>query len=324
MYIDNNIITTNNIDINYPSILENTKKNIIKVYIWSVYYDECLLFFKHIIDLLQDSYKIIIVNEHNNCDIIFTNHYKTNINININKKIIYWSGESYPNSILNNNKPYIELDSFINKNSSTSIYMPFFLSSTYWKKNIRQLNNTKSKFMAFCVSNPRAQERIYFFNRFCELLPDKCIEALGKVYGNYKSKQRCINGFHTNYQTIEEYSNYKFILAAENKIKEGYVTEKIINAFASGSVPIYWGCSKTVKSIFNKNAFIDINDFNSIDECINYVNNISDEQYNMILKEPVLNNSSILNIVNDNNEFIYEKHPYWKNIKNILIKFIET
>ena len=60
MYIDNNIITTKNIDINidinYPSILQNTKKKIIKVYIWSVYYDECLLFFKHIINY----YKIVI------------------------------------------------------------------------------------------------------------------------------------------------------------------------------------------------------------------------------------------------------------------------
>ena len=35
----------------------------------------------------------------------------------------------------------------------------------------------------------------------------------------------------------------------------GYVTEKIVNAFLAGSIPIYWG-SRAVLEIFNPESFI--------------------------------------------------------------------
>jgi len=41
----------------------------------------------------------------------------------------------------------------------------------------------------------------------------------------------------------------------ENQDSPGYITEKIINAFAAGAVPIYWG-TREVFDLFNRNAFI--------------------------------------------------------------------
>jgi len=41
----------------------------------------------------------------------------------------------------------------------------------------------------------------------------------------------------------------------ENTNSKGYITEKIINAFAAGAVPIYYGTPE-VFDLFNRNAFI--------------------------------------------------------------------
>jgi hypothetical protein len=42
----------------------------------------------------------------------------------------------------------------------------------------------------------------------------------------------------------EIYSNYRWVLALENVAEPGYLTEKLVNAQASGAVPVYYGDSR--------------------------------------------------------------------------------
>jgi len=51
------------------------------------------------------------------------------------------------------------------------------------------------------------------------------------------------------------FKGYRFVLAMENTAKLGYITEKILNAFASNAIPIYYG-SPDVFKVFNRKAFI--------------------------------------------------------------------
>lgn len=294
----------------------------IKIFIWAVHYDECLFILNLLQKLCKEKYQFVITNNSEDADVYFTNQWKLNDkNVDINKKIIYWSGESYPNKIIMNNLPYLELNSFIS-NTNTSCHFPYIVVSKYWNKNLRMFNNEKTKFLAFCVSNKNSyancENRVNIFNKFCEAFPDEKIEALGSVYGNYKEKHRRIEGNHLTINTIEEYSKFKFILAIENNIKEGYVTEKIMNAFASGSVPIYQGCSKTVAKQFNKNCYIDINDFESVDECIKYVKNITDEKYKEMVSSYIYNKDEpdVLNIIDENGNYNFDKSKYWTELKN--------
>ena len=37
------------------------------------------------------------------------------------------------------------------------------------------------------------------------------------------------------------FRHYRFSLVMENKARIGYMTEKILEAFQAGSIPIYWG-----------------------------------------------------------------------------------
>ena len=76
--------------------------------------------------------------------------------------------------------------------------------------------------------------------------------------------------------------NYKFSLAFENSSTNGYCTEKIIQAFAAGTIPIYWGDKHNpTGGGINKKSFININDYNDFDnalETIKILDN-NDEQY---------------------------------------------
>lgn len=53
----------------------------------------------------------------------------------------------------------------------------------------------------------------------------------------------------------EIYRQYRFALTMENTKKSGYITEKIVNAFAAGAIPIYFG-TEEIFEMFNRNAFI--------------------------------------------------------------------
>ena len=72
-------------------------------------------------------------------------------------------------------------------------------------------------------------------------------------------------------------SNYKFVLCFENTVYPGYITEKIIDCFVAGTVPIYLGAPDIEKYI-PKDAFIDMRDFDSFAELDNYLNNLPEDK----------------------------------------------
>ena len=77
---------------------------------------------------------------------------------------------------------------------------------------------------------------------------------------------------------------YKFHLAFENMKVDDYVTEKIMEPLVAQTIPIYWG-SKTVKKEFGEGSYIDISDFTSIEEAIEFIIKVDndDELYMKIL-----------------------------------------
>lgn len=87
---------------------------------------------------------------------------------------------------------------------------------------------------------------------------------------------------------FEFQKKYKFSLAFENVAVRGYCTEKILEAFSAGTIPIYYG-DETVVQDFNPKAFINCHDYNSIDEVIEKIKQLDkdDDAYLQMLNEPV-------------------------------------
>ena len=132
-------------------------------------------------------------------------------------------------------------------------------------------NSKKTKFCAFMYSNGKAKAR----SIFCEkLMAYKKVDCLGLVMRNTE-----IVTARTSWASnwLEEqfyiYKDYKFNIAFENTSAKGYFTEKIIQPLHVGSVPIYWGASD-IHDYINPECFINVNDFDSFDDCIEYVKKV--------------------------------------------------
>ena len=114
---------------------------------------------------------------------------------------------------------------------------------------------------------------------------------------------------------IKFLSSYKFSIAMENTNGDGYVTEKIIDSFLSGTIPIYYG-NYMVEELINPKTFILIKGTKDIEEKINFIKEIDNNNtlYKQIIKEKVLIDEkidekfeqNILNFI----DHIFEQNKY--------------
>jgi hypothetical protein len=180
-----------------------------------------------------------------------------------------------------------------------NIYIPYFVWSFVQKginpeilikKNDEKI--TKNKFCAFMYSNCDEKfsgvvKRKNFLKLFQKMSGNR-VDNLGKCYNdNYKKNGNWVN-------SSDIYKDYKFVVAFENEMIDGYITEKLVMPMVSRSIPIYLG-DRNVGNYFNKKSFICVNDFNSFEDCIKYVLEVdkNKELYESILREPYLHGNSL-------------------------------
>jgi hypothetical protein len=72
---------------------------------------------------------------------------------------------------------------------------------------------------------------------------------------------------------IKTISKFKFSICYENARYSGYISEKIIECFVAGTIPIYFG-APDILDFIPKNCFIDFSDFNNLDELYLYLQNL--------------------------------------------------
>jgi hypothetical protein len=95
--------------------------------------------------------------------------------------------------------------------------------------------------------------------------------------------------YHQNY---EFFHDFKYCIVMENKAVDGYISEKILNGFLAGCVPIYYG-TRQVFDIFNADAFLfyDVDDPQPTLDRIRYLERNHDD-YVRMLHVPVLKNGT--------------------------------
>lgn len=78
--------------------------------------------------------------------------------------------------------------------------------------------------------------------------------------------------------------NYKFTICYENcRDLPGYVTEKIFDCFAAGSIPVYWGACN-ITDYIPKDCFIDRRDFETLEKLYAFLKDMSKEEYESYLE----------------------------------------
>lgn len=132
------------------------------------------------------------------------------------------------------------------------------------------------KFCNYIYSNGNADpSRDYFFKELSK-------------YKNVDSGGRHLNNIGESIDDkLDFQSKYKFSIAFENSSANGYVTEKILQAFAARTIPIYWGDSN-ISDDFNTKAFINCHDYDSFDDVIQKIIEIDndDDEYIKMMMEP--------------------------------------
>jgi alpha(1,3/1,4) fucosyltransferase len=134
----------------------------------------------------------------------------------------------------------------------------------------------KVSFCNFIYSNPQPYHRNLFFDLLSKY---KKVDSGGRFRNNL--------GYSVD-NKLHFQRNYKFSIAFENDTNEGYTTEKIVQAFAAQTIPIYWG-NPSISKEFNPNAFINCHDFDSFEEVVKRIVEIDNDKelFCKILKEPI-------------------------------------
>jgi hypothetical protein len=86
-------------------------------------------------------------------------------------------------------------------------------------------------------------------------------------------------------------SSYKFSIAMENTEGDGYISEKIIDSFIAGTIPIYYG-GHMIDEYINPKSFIFIRGDKDINVKIEYIKLLDSDDilYRKVLKEKIFVN----------------------------------
>jgi GR25 family glycosyltransferase involved in LPS biosynthesis len=300
---DFNIVSNliNNKSLKYLSKIKKINFKMSTNYSIKIYISEYIkLYYKKIVDIINNiiiNIKIIDYYDENTEIVLYTCH--DNLNLSDNNINICVNGE---------NKDCQELTDIailtIKKNDyKYNIYFPQLFSSLWERKDNYFIikNNSKELFCAYMYSyDVKYRVEIYNF-----ISTYKKVDALGKSCNNddFQDDRSTYNDIETyNDVAIKKYSKYKFVLALENSIYNGYITEKLINPILAKSIPIYAG-PKDAFEIINKKRVIYVYDFSNYNDLLEYIIKVDNDNdlYNSIILEEIFNYNSNLNFENFEN-----------------------
>ena len=188
---------------------------------------------------------------------------------------------------------------------------------------IKQNYNKFDKIFTFSENLLKLSDKFIFipFGGCWILGEDKCVHLKSKELSIILSSKKSTIGHKLRHQIIKKYpqidsygfnnpienkiialKDYRFSIIVENCKENHYFTEKLIDCFITGTIPIYWGCP----SIGN---FFDINGlliFDTLEELDVIIDSLNEELYIEKLMSIKNNfNNAKKYIMADN--FIYEK-----------------
>ncbi len=91
--------------------------------------------------------------------------------------------------------------------------------------------------------------------------------------------------------------DYKFTLCFENDLYPGYVTEKAIEAYLAGTIPLYDGIDS--ESYFNSTAMLNLQDYSTMQNWLDQISKLHDneEVYSKVYERPFLNRAPDLDLL---------------------------
>jgi Glycosyltransferase family 10 (fucosyltransferase) C-term len=207
------------------------------------------------------------------------------------KRRIWYTGENLRPPLTDGYDAYLTFDS--NSYHEKNIYLPL------WVLNINWFG--QSGIHGFISETPTQEQLLskrqidssYFLNRngVCAFIGVMEETRRAALYNISKSLDTQIFGRSVNRQVIDKIQAskpFKFVLAFENSIHPGYVTEKLLEANRTEAFPLYWGPRKL--DYFNSEAFINLSNFENLDSFNEEILRLNRDEEEMLyrLSQPLM------------------------------------
>jgi hypothetical protein len=202
-------------------------------------------------------------------------------------KRIWWTGENVRPPFQEGHDLFVSFDQ--DELSGENVYFPLFYSELLYPNQGSyqrlggqvpeaveltrpRLKTPASHFACAFINNPESTRlrAVEYLARYGQ------VEVFGKISNT------------PNTQKFPNSKGFKFVMCFENNLFPGYITEKLLDAYLCGAVPLYWG-DLGKESHINRKAFINAKDFESLEDFAHYVGSLSEIEYERIHREPLLN-----------------------------------
>lgn len=132
----------------------------------------------------------------------------------------------------------------------------------------------KTEFCAMIAGNPEGL-RVNLYNSISRYKP---VHGYGNMFGRALRQSK-----------FDVLKNYKFCLCPENSVYDGYVTEKLLDAYAGGTIPIYSG-TMSVDCDFHEGAYLNYMNTKDMDWFVTTIQatDESKEIYEAMYNRPLL------------------------------------
>jgi hypothetical protein len=280
----------------------------------------------YIINILQNKYQVVIDNK--NPDLVFwTNIYSSTDVVDTftnelgsthtqfpQAKKIFLSCEACNNHLYIvehddkhfaigpepiSHEKYLQLP-IHNTTSAWGLYdeSKFFNHPYNWLTEIKDGEKILKEKKHFCgvVQNSIVPERVELFNKLSNY---KFVRASGGWITNVPPEEATIiypridgEGYLSKINFLKE---CKFSIQVQSNIVRHLTVEKLIQAFAAQTIPIYYGNDLVLNDGFNPKSFINCHDFSSFDDVVEYVKEIdnNDKLFQTIVSEPIFINNQL-------------------------------
>ena len=257
--------------------------------------------------------KIEFVTDRKSYDLVLKSHWDNGANGS--DKYIFISPERYDaTETYSFNDPNCIAKIFTTEDSNVasikdSFYIPYFLDVGPFIFNESPMkreyvNNSRNSLAAY-VARYSPEHRDLMFKALYDLDETKTTDGLGNA--NH-TKDKDIPPRQKWWEISTVYKDYLFGFAMENTNEDGYITEKIMNVYRGGAIPIYWGTAK-VKDIFNPESFVYVNDYPTFEDCAKDIIAISKNKKRLekMQNAPIFNINSII----DYSKYFDTPSPQW-------------
>ncbi len=197
----------------------------------------------HLVDTFKEPIKILMIIE------------SPLINPDLYKALTFKKNYNKFTYILTFNKDLVKV------NPEKFIWYPF---GGCWILEEHRKVYPKSKGVSIIASNKRITDGHILRHDAIKSFRDR----IQGVYGN---------GYHFIQSKLEALHEFRYSIVIENDNNDAMFSEKIIDCFLTGVIPIYWGC-KSIADYFNPTGVLVFNNLAELDQCLitateNYYNN---------------------------------------------------